>query len=142
MMTASRSVSCFSPRAWVATRSASHITALQAIRATPTTHRERSGPVMTSLARKPTTPTGMRADDDVPAHPVVAVAAPLGVEEAPHPRRGDPPDVAGEVDDDRRDRAHLDDGGVRRHGGVVHVEAENLLGDGEVTGAGDRAGTP
>ena len=59
MTTASRMVSCFSLRFCVATRSANHITALQAIRATPTTHSERSPPVITSLNRRPATPTGM-----------------------------------------------------------------------------------
>ena len=39
--------------------SASHITPLQRIRATATTHRLRSGPAMRSLAAKPTMPTGI-----------------------------------------------------------------------------------
>ena len=37
------------------------MTALQPIRATATTHSERRSPVMRSLARIPTTPTGMVA---------------------------------------------------------------------------------
>ena len=43
MSTASRIVICFSPRFCVATRSANHITALQAIRAMPT-HPQRAQP--------------------------------------------------------------------------------------------------
>ena len=43
-----------------------------------------------------------------------------------------------EVEDGREDRTHLDDGGVGRDGRVVDLEAEELLGDRQVTGARHR----
>ena len=52
-------VRSFSPRVWRARLSAYSITPLQAISATATTHRDRSGPVMKSLASRPTTPMGI-----------------------------------------------------------------------------------
>ena len=55
-----------------------------------------------------------RADDDEPAHPGVEVAAVLRLEQRPHPRRADPPDVLAEVDQHRELGADLDDRGERR----------------------------
>ena len=43
-----------------------------------------------------------------------------------------------EVEEHRGDRAHLDHRGEGGHRRVVDLEAEQLLGDGQVTGAGDR----
>ena len=124
------------------TRSANHITRAPADqRRRPTTHSERRSPVMTSLSSRPAMPTGMRADDDVPAHPVVEVAAVLRLDQAQRPGPDDLPDVPGEVDDAPRRCAHLDHGGEAGDRRVADVEAEQLLGDRQVAGARDRAGT-
>ncbi len=48
-----------SPRSCWPTRSAYTITALQSTSEPPTHHSERSGPLMTSLPRKPTMPIGI-----------------------------------------------------------------------------------
>jgi hypothetical protein len=75
--------------------------------------------------------------DDVPAHPVLELAAVLRAHQPEAPGADDGPDVPEEVQDDGRDRAHLDHRGVAGDGLVVDVESERLLGDREVAGAGD-----
>ena len=118
-----------------------HITALQAIRPNATTQRLRRSFLMKSLRQQADDADRDRADDDVPAHPEVAVTAPLRLHQAERPGLDDVPDVAGEVDDHRRDRAHLDHRGEPGDRRVVDLETQDLLGDREVAGARDRAGT-
>ena len=54
-----------------------------------------------------------------------------------HTGHDQPDDVGPEVDQHGDDGAELDDGGERRDRLVVDVQVEQLLGDGEVAGAGD-----
>ena len=75
------------------------------------------------------------AGDDVPAHPRVELPAQLGAAQAPHPRRGDPPEVLAEVQEDRRHRPELDDGG---EGGPRVLPAEEGGHDPQVARARDR----
>ena len=96
---------------------------------------------MRSLRQEPDHADGDGGDDDVPAHPVVELAAVLRLHQAQRPGPDDVPDVPGEVDDHRRDGAHLDHRRVAGDRRVVDVEPEQLLGDRQVTGARDRAGT-
>ena len=58
MITASFRFTCFSSRRWVASRSASTITALHRISAPATTQRLRSGPTMMCLPNTPSRPIG------------------------------------------------------------------------------------
>jgi hypothetical protein len=74
-------------------------------------------------------------DDDVPAHPRVELAAQLRLEERPHPRGADPPDVPAEVDHHRELGADLDDRRERRAG---VAPAEELREDPQVCRARDR----
>ena len=101
-----------------------------------TTHSERRAPVIRSLPSSPATPTGM-----VPTmtyQPIRWSSWPRhSGARGPGSRPGDAPDVTGEVDDHRGDRAHLDHGGVAGHRRVVDVEPEQLRGDGQVAGARD-----
>src|SRR5664280_2048015 len=79
-----------------------------------------------------------RPDDDAPGKPPVRVGATLGRDhpagEAPH----QPDDVGAEVKERSEDRPDLDDRGEGRDRLVVHLEAEQLLGHGQVSGAGHR----
>ena len=125
-----------SPRSWVATRSAYHITALQRDQAEGD-HPQRAQVAGDDvLEQQAGDPDRDGADDDVPAHPVVELAAVLRLDQPEAPDPDDVPDVLGEVEDHRGDRAHLDHGGEAGDGGVRDVEAEDLLGDRQVAGAG------
>ena len=92
---------------------------------------------MRSLGQQPDDADRDGGDDDVPAHPVVEVAAVLRLDQAQRPGPDDPPDVLGEVDDHRGDGAHLDHRGVAGDRRVVDVQPEQLLGDRQVAGARD-----
>ena len=90
------------------------------------------------LGQQPDHADGDGGDDDVPAHPVVELAAVLRLHQPQRPGPHDVPDVPGEVDDHRGDGAHLDHGRVAGHRRVVDLEPEHLLRDRQVAGARDR----
>ena len=128
-----------SARSCVATRSASHITSA------PADQRHRDHPQRAQVAGDEvlgraarSTPTGMVAT--MTYQPIRCSSWPRysDLHQAQGPGPDDVPDVLGEVDDHRGDRAHLDHRGVAGDRRVVDLEAEQLLRDGEVAGAGDR----
>ena len=79
-----------------------------------------------------------RADHDRPGQPVIGIPAPLWSSQPTEPRLANLHNVREEVDQGGGDRAQLDDRGVGGHGGIVDLEAEHLLGDGQVARRGDR----
>src|SRR4051794_21509093 len=87
------------------------------------------------LERQPEDADRDRAEEDVPAHPGVEVAADRGIAQRPQPRDRDPPEVGAEVQQHRGHRPELDDGG---EGGAGVAPAEDRRDDAEVAAARDR----
>jgi hypothetical protein len=121
------------------TRSAIHITALQPTSATTTTtHKLRRGPEIGPWARKPHDPNRYQAEDDIPSEPVVGRFAGLAVNEAAEPSAGQTSDVRAEVDDHRKDGAYLDDRGECGDAGIIDLQPEKSLRDGQMAGTRHR----
>jgi hypothetical protein len=135
MITASFRLSEDSGRSRLPTRSAIHITALQPTSATTTTtHKLRRGPEIGPWARKPHDPNRYQAEDDIPSEPVVGRFAGLAVNEAAEPSAGQTSDVRAEVDDHRKDGAYLDDRGECGDAGIIDLQPQKSLRNGQMAG--------
>jgi hypothetical protein len=83
-------------------------------------------------------PDRQRPQDDRPPVPVVRVPPRAGPEDPPEPGGDDPDQVPAQEDHRREHRTRLDDRGERGDVRVVDRIPQQLLRDGQVTGAGDR----